>query len=224
MPERATRQVEVDEFRTFGIDALLRRVALARRAGDVERARPEWQACVLRATARVRAVVRGYRTANGDRIPAQDHDEVVWRAIERATRRMIHTLEQLDERSFAAAMATCAENECKDHFRRLGAVERGLAGSLDELRFDEGEAGRHDEELARRAAQRAADDEAAFEARARLEAALPRLNSLNRRRAIELRERGLGYEEIADALAVSVDNAYQLYCRGLRDLRGLMDQ
>ena len=203
----------MNEFRTLDLDALLRRVALARRAGDVERARPEWEACVMRAAPRVRAVVGAHRTVNGDRVALHDRDAVVWDALERACRRMIHTLDQLDGRSFTAAMATCAENACKDHFRRLGAVERGLAGSLD----DESSG------LVRAAAERAEDDEAAFEARARIEAALPLITSENRRRAIELRERGHAYAEIATTLGVSVENAHQLYCRGLRDLRELIE-
>ena len=122
----------MNEKRDVSIDYLLRRVAQARAAGDVEQARPEWEACVIRATVRVRAVVASYRTVNGDPIPRADRDDVVIDALDRAVRRMIHTLEKLNERSFMAAMGSCAENACKDHFRRLGSYERGLHGSLDD--------------------------------------------------------------------------------------------
>src|SRR4051812_47064532 len=89
-------------------DFLLREVARARAAGDVERARPAWEACVFRATARVRTVVGAYRTINGDPIPREDREAAVNDALERACRRMIHTLDKLNETSFMAAMAGCA--------------------------------------------------------------------------------------------------------------------
>ena len=44
-----------------------------------------------------------------------------------------------------------------------------------------------------------------------------------RRRAVELREEGYEYDEIAATLEVSVGNAYQLVSRGKRDLRELME-
>ena len=217
MAEAATGSVPMPDLRTLPTETLLRRVAVARRRGDVLAARAEWEACCMRAVARVRTVVAVYRTVHGDRVALADRDSVVWEAIERACRRMIHTLDQLDERSFGAAMATCAENACKDHFRRLGAAQRHQAGSLDADDFA------FSPDLARAAEAQAEEDERAFAARVRVEAALPQLKNVNRRRAVELRERGLEYEEIAKVLGVSRDNAYQLYSRGLRDLRKLME-
>ena len=204
----------MSDLRRPSIDFLLRRVAAARARGDVEAARPEWEACVVRATARVRAVVASYRTANGDPIPRDDREVVVNDALERACRRMVHTLEKLNEVSFLAAMAGCATNACHDHIRRLGAVERHHAHSLDDPDRPE---------PLREAEQRAADDEAAFEAAHRVASALERMDNGARRRAVELHEEGYPYSEIADALAVSVTNAYQLVSRGKRDLRDLME-
>ena len=63
----------------------------------------------------------------------------------------------------------------------------------------------------------------AFEAADRLDRGLARMRNGNRRKAVEMRRLGYENEEIADALGVSVDNAYQLVCRGLKDLRGLME-
>jgi RNA polymerase sigma factor (sigma-70 family) len=213
----------LSEFQSFSIESLLRRVAAARRAGDVTEAQPEWEACIFRATPRVRQAVKLYRTARGDRIPAQDHDEVVYEALERACRRMSHTLETLDEQTFKAAMVGCARNACKDYFRRLGQHAKGIAGSIDQAAFDEGGTGRFDADIARASDFRLADDEAAFEAADRLNRAKSQMKHATRLRAIELREAGLEYEEVAAALDVTVPNAYQLYCRGLKDLHGLME-
>ncbi len=195
-------------------DYLLRRVAAARAAGDVESVRGDWETCVIRATARVRTVVAVYRTSRGDRIGADDRDIVVNDALERACRRMIHTLDKLNETSFMAAMAGCAENACHDHIRRIGAVQRGLGHSLDDPDRPE---------PLREALERAEDDEAAFEAAHRVASALERMENDARRRAVELREEGYEYSEIAGTLGVSVGNAYQLVSRGKRDLRDLME-
>lgn len=193
---------------------LLSRVATARAAEDVETARDDWETCVIRATARVRMAVAAYRTVNGDAVPAADRDIVVNDALARACRRMIHTLDKLNETSFMAAMAGCAENACKDHFRSLGSVQKGLGHSLDDPDRSE---------PIEEALRRAEDDEAAFEAAHRVASALERMENQARRRAVELREEGYEYSEIADALAVSVANAYQLVSRGKRDLRDLME-
>jgi len=201
-------------MRTVSTDFLLNRVAAARAAGDVGAAREEWETCVIRATARVRIVVAAFRTGSGDRIPPDDREIVVNDALERACRRMIHTLEKLNETSFMAAMAGCAENACRDHFRRIGQVERGLAHSLDDPDRPE---------PLREAQLRAEDDAAAFEAAHRIASALERMDNAARRRAVELREEGYEYEEIAATLEVSVGNAYQLVSRGKRDLRELME-
>jgi RNA polymerase sigma factor (sigma-70 family) len=213
----------LNDFRTFPIESLLRRVAVARRNGDVLAAKPEWDACVIRMTPRVRAAVKAFRTVHGDRVASHDHEVVVNDALERACRRMIHTLDSLDERSFKAAITTCAYNACHDHFRRLGQQLKGIAGSLDEPAFDDGEGNRFDGDLAREAELRQADDEAAFDAGHRIESAIQHMKHDRRRKAVELRELGLEYEEVADALGTSVQNAQQLYSRGLKDMRGLME-
>ncbi len=213
-PEAARPFLRVPDLRTPSTGFLLRRVAAARAAGEVETAAGNWETCVIRATARVRAVVGAYRTSRGDPIPPADRDFVVNDALARACRRMIHTLEKLNETSFLAAMAGCAENACHDHIRRIGAVQRGLAHSLDDPDRPETLA------VAERRAQ---DDEAVFEAAHRIASALERMANGARRRAVELREEGYEYDEIAAALEVSVGNAYQLVSRGKRDLRDLME-
>jgi RNA polymerase sigma factor (sigma-70 family) len=213
----------VTEYRTLSIDALLGRVALARRRGDVMQAKAEWDACVFRGTPRARAAVRAFMTKSGDRVPAHDHDSVVYEALERACRRMIHTLDSLDERAFAAAIVTCAINSCHDYFRREGQCARGIRGSLDEPAFDDGEGARFDSDIAREAELQLADDEAAFEASDCLARAMRRMRHTRRRQAVELREQGFDYDEVATALGTSVGNAQQLYSRGLKDIRGLLE-
>ena len=213
----------MSEFRTRSIDSLLKDVAKARRAGDVERARPQWEACVIRASARVEAAVKGFRTVSGDRVAAHDRADVVNDALERACRRMIHTLDKLNELSFRAAMAACAENACRDHFRRIGAYERGLAGSLDAPAYHEGDGGRYDDQIRRDAEVQRHDDDAAFEAADRLDRAMRDLPPSNKLRALEMRRFGLEYDEIASELGTSRDNAYQLVCRAIKDLRKLME-
>lgn len=212
----------MSDSRQVSTDYLLRRVARARAAGDVGPARPEWEICVVRATARVRAVVGAYRAPGGDRIPLADRDAVVYAALERAIRRMINTLDKFNERSFSAAMARCAERACQDYIRSVGAYERGLGGSLDEPAFEDATGGRYDQVVARLSAEQARADEDTRGAAERLEDALGRMSNPRRREAVELRCDGHATEEIADRLGVSVDNAYQLVSRGLRDLRGLM--
>jgi RNA polymerase sigma factor (sigma-70 family) len=213
----------LSELRKRSIDSLLKDVATARRAGDVERARPQWEACVIRATARVETAVKGFRTLHGDRVATHDRDDVVNDALERACRRMIHTLDKLNELSFRAAMAACAENACRDHFRRLGSYQKGLAGSLDAPAYDEGDAGRYDDALHRAAERRQDNDDAAFEAADRLERAVRDLPPSNRTTALGMRRLGLEYDEIAEELGTSRDNAYQLVCRAIKDLRKLME-
>lgn len=213
----------LSHFHTRTIDSLLKDVAKARRAGDVESARPEWEACVIRAIPRVSAAVAGFRTSNGDRVASADREDVVNDALDRACRRMIHTLDGLNEASFRAAMAGCGENACRDHFRRLGRYERGLAGSLDAPAHEDGGGSRYDDELYRDAEIRRLDDDAAFEAADRLDRAMDRMAPSNRRKALAMRRLGLEYEEIADELGTSRDNAYQLVCRAIKDLRKLME-
>ena len=213
----------MSEHRDVSIDFLLRQVARARAAGNVEPARPAWEACVFRATARVRRVVGAYRTVQGDAIPAHDREVVVNDALDRACRRMIKTLDKFNERSFMAAMAGCAENACKDYIRKLGAYEKGLHGSFDDAAYEGGGGGRYDDALYREAELRDIDDEQAFDSADRLERALGQMRSANQRRAVQMRRLGCENEEIAETLGVTVDNAYQLVSRGLRDLRGLME-
>src|SRR3954454_6957437 len=193
----------LSEFRTRSIDSLLQDGARARRAGDAERARPQWEACVIRATARVEAAVKNFRTGSGDHVPVQDRDDVVNDALERACRRMLHTLDKLNQLSFRAAMAGCAENACRDYFRRLGAYQKGLAGSLDAPAYDDGGAGRYDQDLYRDAEIRRLDDDAAFEAADRLDRAMRGMPASNRSKALGMRRLGLEYEEIAEELDVS---------------------
>lgn len=213
----------MSENRDVGIDFLLREVARAKAAGDVERARPAWEDCVFRATARVRVVVGVFRTVNGDKIPVDDRDIVVNDALDRACRRMIHTLDKLNKRSFGAAMGSCAENACKDHIRQIGAYERGLKGSLQDPAFEEGDAGRYAEALYHEAELRRIDDEAAIEAADRLDRGLAAMGNENRRQAVQMKRDGHGADEIAAELGVTTVNAYQLVSRGLRDLHGLME-
>jgi RNA polymerase sigma factor (sigma-70 family) len=212
----------LSEHRTPSIDFLLKRVSRARDDGDVERARPEWQACITRATVRVRAAVKAFRTVNGDRIAAHDREIVVNDALDRASRRMILTLETLTEPVFIAAMWTCAEHACRDHIRKEGAREKHLAGSLDDSAYEEGDAGRFDDELFREAERRRTAGEDALAAADRLERALSQLANPRQREALQLKRLGYTYPEIADRLGESKDNAYQLVSRGLRNLRRLM--
>ena len=223
-PARRSDQVPtLSEFRDVSTDFLLRRVERARAKGHPESAGAEWSACVNRSARRVRTVVNAFRTAHGDRIPIGDRDIVVNRALDRGHRRILHNLEKFNEVSFFAAMASVADYTCKDHIRAIGAYRRGLHGSLDEPAYENGGGGRYDDELYREALKREIDDEAAFDAADRVERGLAAMKNAKRRRAVDMRRLGCEYEEIAAALGVSVDNAYQLVCRGFRDLRGSIE-
>jgi len=218
----------VDEFRHLTIEALLRQVAAARAEDRLDTVQREWHAVVVRATPRIRAVVKSFSFPGqaNVRIHPDEVDDVVHEALIRAMRRMDKTLQTTNEKAFLAAMGTCAFNECRDRCRSRLVHEKRSAGNLgDPARGAKGddERTKHDDALYRLAEQQRLDDDAAHEARDRVQRALARIENPVRRKVLELLEAGYKVPEVAEALNLSPANVYQHRSRGLTELRGLMD-
>jgi RNA polymerase sigma factor (sigma-70 family) len=212
----------MDDLRPIGTDVLLRRLARAHADGRPGSARRERDALIVRALPRVRGAVAAFRFPGQDvTIPRATREEVVQEAVIR-TMRMLANLERHTEAAFGAAVVTTAQYTCRDWCRRTLAVERGLAGHLEEPARGapaDDVPGRFTADLARLAERARGEEEAARETADALERAIRGLANPVQRRVIELTRDGWRSKEIAAELDLSVPNVDQLRSRGFKLLR-----
>ena len=208
----------MDELRHLGVPELLRRIRTARQEGEPWRADAETTALIARSLPRVRNVVAGFRLPEhpGVTIRPDDREDVVQDALRRAFK-MLARFRGNAEGEWYGAVITCSRFTCRDHLRAQLAVERHLAGRLE----DESAEGRSkfDADVARLSEHAALDTDAARDAGDWLAHALDRLPNPNQRRAIELTRDGFTTDEIAERLNTSSDNVHQLRSRGFAQLR-----
>jgi RNA polymerase sigma factor (sigma-70 family) len=209
-----------DRYRKLSTDLLLRRVAVARAAGDWTAARGEWEACVARARERVENVVRA-------RYHGEDADAVVQEALLRGSTKLVENLDRLDANTFFAAMVKVAWYQSQDSWRAEKAHRENVAGSLDQPAGNDPEddaPGRFAKLQAREAHERARRGEEVADAARRVDEAIARLTD-PRARKILTHDRlgGRTDAQIAEELGISVANVQTIRSRSLKKLRGLIE-
>jgi DNA-directed RNA polymerase specialized sigma24 family protein len=211
-----------DPYRKLPLRLLLQRVAKARRDGDWRAARGEWEACVIRMRPRVELVVDDY--VRRGLVPSSERDPLVWMAIERATRRLVENLEVLEEKTFIAAVATCADFTCRDAGRKHARKVRrevsidatGTSADGDGFNYFDSLLKDVTEQLWLRGGEIREADE-------RIDKAIARLGNERAKKLFTLQRLGIPDAEIARQLGVEIGNLYQIRSRSLRELRGLID-
>jgi hypothetical protein len=204
----------------------LRRFFAARRAGDDAAARRWWDELIRDNFDRVRGMVilrsRGH-------LSAVEQDEALQRALIKLSNNMIHTFNGTSMGEWVNATKTLVFGACVDTQRAEQAASRRRApleaiddageeiGRLDRSVFEALER----ERLEREAAEE--DAQAAAEARAFLDWAVPRLPS-KRRAVIDLDRQDVPCEEIQRRLRVSRDVVYASRSRALKDLARLQEE
>ena len=195
----------------------LRRFVAARERGDRAEMRRWWEELVVDVFDRMDNLVH---LAHQGRLDDEEHQDAVSMALARFSNNLMITFRGTSMGELINATKTLARGICIDVQR---AAERRQARSLDEgwdaadddrpsPAWEAGEAlARHERE------QRATD------ARGFLDWALPQIGE-DRRRVLELSLHGVDADEIAAALQISRDNAYQRRSRGIRDLRRLKER
>ena len=132
---------------------------------------------------------------------------------------------------YEAAMATCADFECRDHCRREMRLEQHGGGSLDEtVETDEGgQRSKFDQVIAEQERERMEEEEALAEAlerweerRAEVRAAIERIKNDRKREVLLMTWEGKSVAEIMDKLGLSRDNVYQLRRRALKIVQDML--
>jgi RNA polymerase sigma factor (sigma-70 family) len=196
---------------------LLQDVARARAAGDWTAAKPQWEACIARARARVEIVVDGYVWKKW--IRQADRDDVVQRALLRAARRLVVTLDSLEERAFFAAVAQCADFQCRDDARK--ELQRRESSLIPESWDDAGDAyGTGEVTEAELRYDREAEMNDASE---RVYAALDKLPNPRRKKLLTMQLLGATDAMIAEELGTTTMNVHTMRLRALKDMNGLME-
>lgn len=216
-----------DEFRKIPTAKLLQRVAEARDAGELDRVRGEWWACIARARARVEFQVD--KAIHVKRLfPASERDDVVQKALERGARRLIQTLDDLSEGAFFAAMIKVAIFTCQDEGRAHVARDKHRGRSLDEAVGDEDGQTLQDH-LTEKQARREWDEvTTAGEYGEVIKRALGELSE-RERFVILAWQGGISDDGVAEHLQTSPNNVQQIRSRTLRklskntELRGLIE-
>lgn len=202
---------------------LLQRVAVARAAGDWRAARGEWEACITRARERVENVVDGYVVKGW--IPRDESEDVVQDTLIRAGRRLVETLDRLDENAFFASMVRAADFQCRDEGRKQ--MRRQMKEKpLDQpsSRGDDGDAtGRFAADEARQAEEQWLRDAEVRQAGKDVDDLIPRLRDPRAQKILTLQRLGHKDPAIAEELGLSMVNLYKIRSRALMELRGLID-
>lgn len=158
-------------------------------------------------------------------VPAADREDVVQQAHERCLERLARNFRGTTAAEFRAALKTCVAYTCMDHCRAVMRREKGLAGSIDDTTTTEDgdELGRFDRALAELAARM---EDGRFGASLDVDAigrALARVSNEDMRTVIRLTLEGYSSKEIAERIGKSVSNVDQLRSRGIRELKGLLE-
>jgi hypothetical protein len=198
-------------------DEHLRRFVAARERGDRAEMRRWWEELVIDFFPRMDGFVA---VAHMGRLDDEEHELAVELSMVRFARRLIDTFEGVSIGQLVNACRTLARGICidvqREAVRRRGHEGPSLDDGWDADAEDRPTATWEADEAMRRfeAAERSAD------IRDFLGWALPQVGA-DRRRVVELTFHGAAVAEIIEELGVTRDNAYQLRCRGLRDLQAL---
>ncbi len=187
-------------------------------------AKEAWRLLAARSHDRVRGLVVAFRfPGHADvEIASDDYDEAAQECFIRATK-MLGNFRGTTIAEFRAAQRTCVTNTCMDFCRRRLARERGIAGSIDEPDLTQTEFGRFDEALASIASRQQAVGAAVRDDLAEVAVGIERLENAQMREVLRRRMCGETSQEIAKELGLTSANVDQLFSRGTRRLREVMD-
>jgi RNA polymerase sigma factor (sigma-70 family) len=200
----------------------LRRFVAARAGGDRAQMRRWWDELVIDVFDRMDGFVGA---AHKGRLDDDEHQLAVQLAMIRFSKNLAETYAGSSMGELVNATRTLARGICMDVQRRSITRREHEALTVDEhWDADPEDAVRRGSPAEGDAARRRFEDaERQDEREAFLAWALPQLGD-NRRRVLELTLDGVPLDEIASALDVSHDNAYQLRSRGLKDLKKLKER
>jgi RNA polymerase sigma factor (sigma-70 family) len=207
-------------------DELLRRFLAARRAGDLDGARPWWEALVTANFDRVRSFV--VLQSHG-RLSPHEQDDALQLALIKLLANMIDTFRGQSMGEWVEATRTLVTFACIDTQRRATVIskhERSLMGAV----ADDGEVERSDvlayaaiEEQRRQQEDAEHEAEALRHGQAFLDWAIPQLTE-KRRAVIELDRDEVPMAEIQKRLGMGRDAVYQSRSRALKDLAKLREE
>jgi RNA polymerase sigma factor (sigma-70 family) len=199
----------------------LRRFVRCRDTGDVEGAQRWWAELVEDNIDRVKGMVAIW--GRDGRLSADEREEAAQQALFKLWRNMVKTFEGSSMGEWVNAVRRCTEYACMD-VQRSAARRRRHESSLDEtVRGEEGEVGRHDRQLGKRAEEEYRRAEERDDAAGFVAWAVPQVANERRRTVIERSLDGAPAEEIAAELGVEMGNLYQLRSRGMKDLAKLKE-
>ena len=220
MPETSYEELSDDE--------LLRIVALARKDGTgryASNGKTAWGLLAERHFDRVRGVVATFRHPKRPdvRIPKEDRNDATQDAFIRLLR-MLDNFKGDELPEYMAALRTCVIFACLDYCEQVMKREMGIGGSLDEqISAEEDAGGKFDRRMAELASRYEQAREDARDELGRLGQAIDKLTE-DKRDCLRMTWEGFEPQEIAERLGTSVDNVYQLRSRGLRELKGYLDE
>lgn len=207
--------------------AAFARVRDSRRGEERRAAVRAWHLLMARHHDRVAGWVATFRFPDRPdvMVAAADREDVVQLAHERCLQRLMENFRGTTAAEFRAALKTCVRYTCMDHCRAAMRREQGLAGSIDEpAPGTDGDLGRLDAAIG---ALEQRLQEGRFDAAHDLDAvgrALARVRSEDMRAVIRLTIEGYSSKEIAERLGKGQANVDQLRSRGMRELRGYLDE
>ena len=184
-----------------------------------------WRHLAARNHDRVRGLVAAFRFPGHPdvRIAPDEYDDAAQECFIRVVK-MLGNFRGMSLGEFLGALRTCVTNTCMDYCRRRLTRERGIAGSIDEPSpaIDDKAYGRFDVAIGEISERRQAQDAAARDDLAALEAAISRLDNEHMREVLRRKMTGYSSAEIGDELGLTVANVDQLCSRGVRKLREVM--
>jgi hypothetical protein len=194
----------------------LRRFVAARTRADAADMRRWWEELVIDFFDRMDGLVYA---AHRGRLDGDEHETAVSLSLARFSKNLVATFEGGSMGELVNACKTLARGICMDVQRGSMRRHRDEAASLDRA-WDAPDGAAVPSWEADAAVERFERDQRSSEVRDFLSWALPQIAE-DRRRVLELTFHGAELDEIAGALAISKDNAYQRRSRGMRDLGSL---
>jgi DNA-directed RNA polymerase specialized sigma24 family protein len=209
---------------------LLRRYHVAMDRGDLEAAAEAWEQLTVNNFDRMSQIVKAFRfspATNG--LAADECGSAVSEAYIRVRSMGAH-FRKREVGQYYAALVTCVQNTCRDFGRKELRHDKHAAGSVDKTFDPDGEAGPYDGALAaydadlRQRSIDAVEDELDKQHVEQFVAwGISQIKNHNYQEVLELTYiQKISAEEIAEQLAISMDNVYARRSRGGRELEKIL--
>ncbi|MDX6690511.1 MAG: hypothetical protein QOG15_1968 [Solirubrobacteraceae bacterium] len=195
-----------------------------RRGEQWEVAKLAWRHLAARHHDRVRGQVVAFEFPGspGVRIGSHEYEDAAQECFIRAVK-MLGNFRGISVGEFLGALRTCVTNTCMDYCRRRLTRERGVAGNFEEPLGDDDGLGRFDAVLGEIAERKEDARGTARDELAALQEGIAAMDNEQMRDVLLRKMAGFSSREIAEALGLTVANVDQLCSRGVRKLRGVMD-